>query len=81
MRSTPGQRQSAWKHRGLFGVLLVLVAISCSRSGQAGQQPAGRRGQPDRCSDCLAPFCGSARGAGVLPARTGCRHPGGRWDR
>ena len=36
MRSTPGQRQSAWKQRSLFGVLLVLVAISFSRSGQAG---------------------------------------------
>ena len=46
MRSTPGQRQSAWKHRSLFGVLLVLVAISCSRSGQAGHsEPAAEVSQ------------------------------------
>ena len=80
MRSTPGQRQSAWKHRSLFGVLLVLVAISFSRSGQAGHsEPAAEVSQIAAAT--VSPLSAVAPGAGVLPARTGCRHPGRRRDR
>jgi hypothetical protein len=46
MRSTPEQRRSVWKRRSLFGLLLILLAIGFSRSGQAGRTEPMERVSP-----------------------------------